>query len=146
MGRILDDDVKKVDCRRRITRVTSSRGPDFIRIQIEDASSSIRVFEGEMSLADFALTLTGLCSQKITGEFCGTEHIGKKYVKEPRSLLLPPGLTQDERREFVQVNGQEEGWYLDAPLRSQGSFTRADGWDVAHYSVFKYVDNLKDEK
>ncbi len=70
-----------------ISRMTSSKTGDTIRIRMEDDLSSITFLEAEMSLEDFALALTGQGDIDCTFELQGVRNVGKTL--ENKVELVP---------------------------------------------------------
>ena len=70
-----------------ISRTTSSKTGNSIRIRMEDDSSSITFLEAEMNLEDFALALTGQGYIDCQFELMGIHNVGK--VRETKTELVP---------------------------------------------------------
>ena len=126
-----------------ITRTWSSHSDDVITIRIQDELSNIEFVEAGMSLANFASAVTGLAMCKCEFDVRGLNYLGKKKVREARSIECPLPFTtrREELSKWLEENAQEEGWLLDTYLGSQGSvrFKNASGPVTLHYSVVKYV-------
>jgi hypothetical protein len=131
-----------------IGRVNSSRGDDFIRVEVTDDVSGTRVFEGRMSLTAFAACITGHAYISVDGEIGDFDKIGKKYVGEKRSAVLPAHLknnySSDEGKkaiiEWLRAEKAEEGWEIRGYLGSRDSFTYLpDNERAVNYTVYKYV-------
>lgn len=138
-----------------ISRSTNSHGPNMVSISIEDRTSGIEFFDGDMTLEDFGSLVTGLSMRPIQAEVRGLQFIGKKQVHEPRKVVLPSSLggyrsRNEEVAPWIAANCQEEGWMLDLYLGSRDSivYNHTTKEYTAHYSVYKYVDAevLKPEK
>lgn len=107
--------------------ITISRdNHEVINIRLQDKNSRAEFVDVQMTLEDFTLAITGLA---------------KVEVNESRSVVYP-GNTYDDRSKqeaFIMENCQEEGWTVQATLRSQGSIKTVEGNTVLTYSVIKYV-------
>jgi hypothetical protein len=132
-----------------ITRSWSTHSDDVITIRIRDEVSNIEFVEAEMSLADFAQAVTGLAFCKCELEVRGLDYIGKKRVREPRTIECPlsPYTKREELAQWLREHAQEDGWMLDTYLGSQGSvnFSKDSKGTILNYAVFKYVDPAEGE-
>lgn len=127
-----------------IHKTTSNREDDYISFEIFDPKSCTEFFRGKMSMEAFAQAITGLSRQAIEGELRCADQVGKFRVYESRSTQAPDlGYgKRDEYEQWLRDNCQEEGWAIDAYLRSQGSisFGNPEGTATLKYGVFKFVD------
>lgn len=124
-------------------KITISRNSNnVISIRLVDEASSIEFFDGELSLADFASTVTGLSYVEMDAEVRGLGNVGKLKVRETRSIVCPlSSYSRDDLRKWLTANGQEEGWILNDHLNSQNSVsTNKEGKTVLNYSVYKFVE------
>ncbi|HWQ08067.1 MAG TPA: hypothetical protein VN436_03130 [Holophaga sp.] len=123
----------------RITIVRSS--DNKIRIYIEDELSSIRFAEVTMTLEQFALGITGLAPQDVDLEVHGLEHVGKRRVREQRSIVCPMHTyDRKELEQWLRDNAQEDGWIVSTYLGSQNSVSYEGQVRTLHYHVTKYVE------
>ena len=131
-------------------KVTITRtNHDKIRIYLTDELSRVEFVQLEMDPAEFALALTGLAAQPSNCTVHGLEYVGKRKVREPRSIECPlPGYQgKDKLQQWLLDNAQEEGWTIDPYLGSQTSVSYhsgAEGGVTLRYSVYKYIDVEED--
>ena len=144
----------KFDVQVRISRKNST-DPDTdgqFFISVVDTNSRIGFIEIQLKPEDIANMLSG---SEATGKATvrGLDKVGKKLVREQRSMLIPREMAYDKNaaREYLTEKELEEceagGWKLDLYLGSQGSF-RPHSSDMysAHYSRYKYVDEQNFEE
>ena len=94
-----------------ISRTTSSKTGNTIRIKMEDDSSSITFLEAEMRLEDFALALTGMGYIDCNFKLHGVENIGK--VLETKVELVPlanPYRATDDEQVLALKSFEVDGW------------------------------------
>ena len=127
--------------------VTVSRNSsDEIHIVIQDRLSGVSFVNVNMTLADFALALTGFSQVEAAAEVSGLNNVGKVRVTESRSVVYTGGSDYDKnaQQKWLIENCQEEGWILNAYLGRQSSVTRQGGTTTLNYSVTKFVDPQED--
>ena len=138
-----------------ISRPSSSRHDgDMIRVALYDEDSRIRFVEFEVSPENMMLALTGLSSLKVdkceVGDF---EKVGLVRVSEPRrykltkeerdAITLKSAYSRGAYEQWLIENKQEEGWYVDSYLGSQGSI----GYDPdTPHLITGYTNTLKRTK
>ncbi len=83
-----------------IHRTTTSAGPDYISIVIEDKAAGVRVLDIEMSITEFGAAVTGLSAQPITYSLGRPELFGAG--REHRELWI----SADDNPEVHET----EGW------------------------------------
>jgi len=119
--------------------VRSSDG--FIRLSIVDELSHAQFVELKLTYEQFAEAVTGCHTPDIDMEVRGLNRVGKRRVRQSRSVLCPLNVYN---RELLQTwlveNCQEEGWTIDTYLGSQSSTKSVDGGTLLNYAVFKYVE------
>lgn len=125
-----------------------------VSLEICDVISGVTIMSISMDYATFGKLIGSNGYVSADAEIRGLECIGKKYVSEPRSVVCPvkfDGLKYEEvktaQEKWLLDNCQEEGWKINAYLRSQGSIVRdyKTGTSTFNYTVFKYVD-ISDEE
>lgn len=120
-----------------ITR--SSDGNYYIRIGCETSHTTF--CELKLTGEQFAEAITGLYSTDIPATVNGLDRVGKKRVRESRSVVCPlDTFSRDDQEKWLIDNCQEDGWILDPYLRSQSSVKRVDNKYELNYAVFKYID------
>lgn len=124
-----------------ITRPSYGDDREKIRISIRDNSSVSEFLEIEMGYAEFALAVTGLSHVSMTFKARGLENVGKKRIREKRSIICPLSscCSRDELRTWLEENGKEEGWEVLSYLGSQTSIKMTEEGTVLNYSVEKYI-------
>ena len=123
----------------RITVTRNTR--DIVTIRIKDDNSRQQITEVSMTLENFALLMTGLseveCQHETTED---VSNIGKTKVIESRSIPAPfLGYGKEKYGEWLENNGQEEGWEISSYLGSQRSIVFNDGNVTLNYNAYKYV-------
>lgn len=94
-----------------ISRTTSSKTGNTIRISIEDDSSSVTFLEVLMSLEDFALALTGQGYIDCNFELQGIQNVGKiRETKTELVSLANPFRATDEERLDALKPFEVDGW------------------------------------
>lgn len=125
-----------------------------VQLEIRDVISGVVVMSINMDYATFGKLVGSNGFVGADAEVRGIEHIGKKHVSEPRSVVCNEKFdhikgyeaTGVAREQWIRDNCQEDGWQINAGLRSQNSVTRnADGSSTFRYHVFKYVE-IDDEE
>lgn len=126
-------------------KITISRDSNnMINLSLIDCVSNIRFFNGEMSLENYALLLSGLSRVPIEGNTYDLDCVGKSKVTEPRSIEAPENIPSSKYSEWLDLNAKESGWTVNSYLGSKCSRTHnAEGKTVLNYSVYKYVDPLE---
>lgn len=110
-----------------ISRPQSSRGKEWIRIQIEDEASRSARVTVSVNLDDFARALTGLGHVAMEAEWMGTQKLGTKG--ENKSEVIP-GIGYDSTgEELVQKASafEVDGWEAelsDDELKGSFNFHR----------------------
>lgn len=84
---------------------------DYIRVEINDANSSITFIVAEVSLADFAQAITGLACVPMSFEAQGLDKVGKKLQLKRINVVLPS--SDHEQIEAVVAEHEVEGWLGD---------------------------------
>lgn len=123
----------------RITLTRNTR--DIVTIRIKDDNSRQQITEVSMTLENFALLMTGPyeveCQHETTED---VSNIGKTKVIESRSIVAPHlGYGKEAYTEWLENNGQEDGWTLSLYLGSQRSIVFEDGSVTLNYNVYKYI-------
>lgn len=123
-------------------KITISRdSTDQIRISINDEESRELVARMTLSLADFASAITGLAFVSGDVQYGKLQNVGKRKVVEKRQRNVPGlGYSRREAEEWLKACAQEDGWFLDSSLGSQGSTVHIDGNVYLNYSVYRYED------
>lgn len=114
---------------------------DKIMLRITDEASHERILEMAIEPADFARLITGLYLANQKAELGNLDRVGKEKVSERRSVLCPLN-TYDRGvlEQWIRENVQEQGWTVDASLRSQHSIHHENEGTLLNYHVFKFVD------
>lgn len=117
------------------------RSDKKICIYIEDNASGIKFVEAIMNPEEFANAVTGLAYQEATGNVKGLEYVGKKRIREDRSVECPLDTYDKEKLQaWLKENCQEDDWLLDTYLGSQSSVSWKNGKTILNYAVIKYVE------
>jgi hypothetical protein len=120
----------------------SSNG--FIYIRIEDSNSRAKFVELKLTCEQFAEAVTGLHTCDVEMTVSHLDRVGKRRVRESRSVVCPlDSWKREVQQAWLVENCQEEGWILDAFLGSQTSTKSVDGGTRLNYAVFKYIDEVK---
>jgi len=131
-----------------ISRVCSSnREEDIIRVSIRDETSSTNFTEIQLSLADFALCVTGLSCMKGEGSVRNLDRVGKRMEMEHISFEIPDCL-YEERKEVAKKHGDKylvdkglsrSGWIVSDSFNSQNSFYNKDDKHYARATIRRWV-------
>lgn len=120
-------------------------------LNIEDEASGNEFLRLEFD----AKQLSNLMSTAIAtmeGEIRGLDTVGKEYIREPMTLIIPDGLydygNKDKVKEWLAEYEKSDeftmlygDWKIDKYLGSQSSIVRAeDGIYVANVARYKYVE------
>lgn len=137
--------------RLRAGDVSSTQGDGYVKLEFEDVISGIHFLDIEMSYAEFGKLVKGCTSLKLEGDFRGLEHIGMRYVREPRTRLCnldPFKVKRAELEQWLQDHAQEEGWSVNSYLGSRDSVVsnREGPGCLLYYGVFKYVPTTPEER
>lgn len=138
MGRKADGD-SPVIVNMQAARCISNREDDYIELRLECDNSNIPFFNVRLTMQEFGELVSGASVRRKEAVVCGLDHVGKKFVHEKREIFCP--LTDYKKsvlQEWLRENAQEEGWYLDTYLGSQGSTKSVDGGQLLRYLVYKY--------
>ena len=113
---------------------------DEISILVKDESSGIEFLNLKMSLASFALSITGLSEVECEATVKNLVNVGKTKVTEKRSVVCPIE-TYDKQTlsQWIGNNCKEDGWEISTYLGSQSSIVYKDNTTILNYSVYKYV-------
>lgn len=119
----------------------SRRSDDKICIEISDEASGVAFVLAEIEPYDFAQLITGLHGVKAQCKVRGLDVVGKKKVRESRTVICPVNSYDRKSLEsWLNDNCQEEGWRLDNYLGSQTStFSVSEGTGL-NYAVYRYED------
>lgn len=132
---------KKIEGKITISRPTFGDGSESIVIRLTDKNALVQFAEVNISPRDFAMALTGLSELPVEIEANHLEKVGKVREREIRQAVCPRHYRKDELSDWLLTNAQEDGWILDAGLRSQGSvLNNQDGSVTLNYSVTRWVD------
>lgn len=128
---------------------------EYIRIEIVDHDSRMKVIQLDMELSEFAKLITGR-SEVPAGRamFNDSGAIGKKRVYEKRRVYISDdeiaaaggSWPTSNLEQWLRDTQQEEGWLVDPYLGSQSSQARdpeIGGGAWLNYGVYKYVDILE---
>ena len=119
----------------------SRRSDDKICIEIADEASGITFVVAEIDPYDFAQIITGLHGVKAPCRVRGLDVVGKKKIRESRSIVCS---VKSYDRKFLEQwlidNCQEDGWIVDKYLGSQNSTFPADEGTGLNYAVYRYED------
>ena len=126
----------------------SKNSNNEIHIEVQDSTSRILIVEAKLTLEDFAQAITGLAHipvYAVVSELA--QHIGKTKIMEQRTATCPiSSYKRKELEEWLVENCQEDGWYLDTYLGSQGSIhgcmgsgNTSNNLTLLSYKVYKYV-------
>jgi hypothetical protein len=120
-----------------ITR--GSDGNYYIRIGCE--TSHTNFCELKLTAKQFAEAITSLQVNGIHATVKGLDKVGKQRVRESRSVVCPhKRFGELNFEQWLVDNCQEEGWIIDAYLRSQTSIKSVDDGTLLNYAVYKYVE------
>lgn len=75
----------------RISRTSSNRGPDTIRIYLEDTISGAQFVTAELTPHDLAMALTGMGDTPCTFEVRGLRVLGKQREVKTEKVPVPDG-------------------------------------------------------
>lgn len=123
--------------------ITISRdNKDRINITIRDESSCITLFDGQMTLENFAQCITGLGYVEIDFALNKVENVGK--TREHKTVEIELGETgyTNARKEIAIEKLKElesDGWVLNDTLSSQGSFFYKNGKNYCRAMFVRYV-------
>lgn len=123
-------------------RITLTRNTqDIVTIRIQDDNSRQQITEVSMTLENFALLMTGLSEVECQHETAeDVSNIGKTKVIESRNIVAPfLGYGKEAYIEWLENNGQEEGWTVSLYLGSQRSIMFKDDNVTLNYNVYKYI-------
>lgn len=119
----------------------SRRSDDRIYIQILDTSSKSKFVQASVSPERFAMAVTGLSEVECVLDVRDLHLVGMKKVAEARTVECPlETFDRDELGAWLVQNCSEDGWIINASLRSQNSVVRDGDKRVLNYSVHRYVD------
>lgn len=114
---------------------------EFYYIRLRDEASCANFLEIKMTAKQFAEAVTGLHISNVEMEVRGLENVGKKRVRETRTVVCPHKTHDKEPLQTWLLNNcQEEGWTIDLYLGSQSSIKSVDGGMQLNYAVYKYVE------
>lgn len=120
-----------------ITR--SSNDVYYIRLGCD--ASHVKFVEVMLTATQFAEAITGSHFDGVEMEVHNLYRVGKKRVREQRSVVCPlTTYKKEELRDWLLANCQEEGWFIDGYLNSQTSTKSVEGGTLLNYAVFKYVE------
>ena len=119
-----------------------SRGSDDkIRIRVRDEASNAEFLVAELTPHDFAMMITGLSGIEAKCEVRGLEVVGKKRIREQRTVIYPKkSYDRTQLEQWLEDNCQEDGWFLDSALRSQSSTFYSGTGTGLNYAVYRYED------
>lgn len=129
-----------------ISKLHHSFSEDSIQIELVCEKSYTHFCTIKMTLEDFAKAITGMGHIKVFADLRGLQYVGKRRIREERTVLYPfTSLSTHKREEmekWLEENCQEEGWILDSYLGSRSSISYAENvrFYNLHYSVYKYID------
>ena len=110
-------------------------------LEFRDSKSVKGRFEIVLTAEQLAKMVTGAYAADVQATFRGVENIGKRRIRESRSIFCPmPYSSTEEYETWLQENYQEAGWEVDSYLGSQSSRERADGGYTLHFSVSRWED------
>jgi hypothetical protein len=117
----------------------NSRGK--VGIEVKDVLSRTTFLELELTLEQFASVVTGMYISDVGGTVEGLQNVGKKRVREDRSVTLDFSVYEREYLvKYLLENCQEDGWTIDTYLGSKDSIKHKDNKTILSYSVYKYVE------
>lgn len=138
-----------------ISKPSNSNGEDYISIRLIDRQSRTEFLKIEADPKELMLALTGLAAQDVKFQLRFPERVGKvrdsvrlkKTVKLNELAALGYSGSAFDRAElfkYLREHCQEEGWFVDTYLGSQGSVghTEVDGDKAVtlHYSKVRFVE------
>lgn len=125
-----------------ISRVTSNRDDDTIKIELHDENTGICFVRGTMSLADFAMAITGLGYMPIQLELNGLEYVGKKLVQMGVDLFVPKGIIYNQEKLYTYIVGEIESlypeWILRLSITSRIPVDQNHGVPTVRVLLYKY--------
>lgn len=132
---------KHIPCAITISKPQGGMREPCITVNIEDQISGIHFVEASFTLSAFMEALTGLGSVKGNAEVFGLEFVGLKRVSEDRTINCPLSVYdgREKLEQWLEQNGQEEGWLVSTYLGSKTSVRHAENGCILRYSVTKYV-------
>lgn len=114
----------------------------MVNVSLRDEASGIQFVDMQMTMENYAQLVTGLSHVEIEGEVRGLENVGKRKIRESRSVVCPLDTYDKEKlREWLLANKAEDGWEIEAYLGSQDSVRSMNGGTMLKYTVRKYVDD-----
>jgi hypothetical protein len=127
----------KIELRLSISRPSNGG----ISLRIEDKLSGIEFIDAAISLDEFAEAITGLSSRPMMAEVRGLNYIGKKKVRESRSIECPiKSYDRNILKQWLKENANEDGWIIDTYLGSQKLIVTEKDKTILNYAVYKYVE------
>ena len=112
-----------------------------INIRVQCSESGANFLSIELTAEEFGKLITGLHMPDLTMEVNHLSRVGKRHVREDRSVEYPyVHRTRNEMEVWLMLNCRESGWTLNSTLNSQSSVEYVDGKTILNYSVFKFVD------
>lgn len=114
-----------------------------IHIEFKCDSSNVSFLDIQLSPEQFAMLITGAYLSEIPVTVSHLDRVGMTKVHEKRNVVFTGARNydRDEQEQFIKDNCQEEGWIVNATLRSQTSVGYKDGKTILNYSVYKFVDD-----
>ena len=127
-----------------ISRPTYAGKESHISIRIQDENSRAHFVEVEISLADFALAVTGLSGVDCTAKVKDLEKVGKMQETDTLEFVLPEDFpTYSGDKEEVKKLAKEicpEGWTPDLSFNSQTSFFTKEEIKYARTTIRRWVE------
>ena len=116
-----------------ISRVSSNMRNDFIHIEINDCTSGLIIWRGEMELEDFAKVLTGIAHVKVFHKFVPTKHTVERLGKE---RIIKHIIITGVNRYFDRIKDRcKKGEEVDRLTREQFKELFNEGWEILSNGV-----------
>lgn len=133
-----------------IGRVTSTSGPDFMSIELDDALNHVRLVEVRVSLEEFVEALMGGGYRKCEFSFHSNPPLGKRLETKTEEVSIPYfDFKRDDRARVAAVRAavslyEVDGWQgEDRDMSNHHNLIRLDrDAKVEHYRVHfrRYVE------
>ena len=132
--------MKDIKAGLRITRTSSTTGPDRISLPVHDDASGVCLCDLELSLEEFAYAVTGLSLMEVSGRSGARDpRLGVKTKHEKRTILCPESPSGNDRdfytrwlkQNVVLAPGEESSFYLG----SRNSLSKVEGGVLLRYDV-----------
>lgn len=130
--------MKKVKCGLKISRYSSNRRESGVTIEVQDEDSRVTLCSLDLTLAQFAEAITGLCIMDVPCEsWANDARLGIKQKTEVREVFCPiNSYNYDEYVDWLKENvrladGESSSFYLG----SRSSVAKKDDGAILRYTV-----------